>query len=108
MARRFAAPFMFAASLAASPAGAAADERAFDTALGEFRQLHRAEMERSGIVGSSFYFLRDGRIVAADHLGQQNADAQVPVDARTIFHWASITKTMTGIAIMQLRDRGLL
>ena len=30
------------------------------------------------------------------------------MDADTIFHWASITKTFTGIAIMQLRDRGLL
>jgi len=26
----------------------------------------------------------------------------------TIFHWGSITKTFTGIAIMQLRNRGLL
>jgi CubicO group peptidase (beta-lactamase class C family) len=30
------------------------------------------------------------------------------VDADTIYHWASVTKTMTGIAIQQLRDRGLL
>jgi CubicO group peptidase (beta-lactamase class C family) len=30
------------------------------------------------------------------------------VDADTIFHWASITKTLTAIGIMQLRDRGLL
>jgi CubicO group peptidase (beta-lactamase class C family) len=30
------------------------------------------------------------------------------VDEDTIFHWASITKTFTGVAIMQLRDRGLL
>jgi CubicO group peptidase (beta-lactamase class C family) len=48
------------------------------------------------------------RVVAADHLGIQDAQARVPVDERTIYHWASITKTMTGIAIMQLRDRGLL
>jgi CubicO group peptidase (beta-lactamase class C family) len=92
--------------LAASPA--AADQRSFEAALGEFRQLHRAETRRAGIVGSSFYFVRDGRVVAADHLGEQDADAHVPVDERTIYHWASITKTMTGIAIMQLRDRGLL
>ncbi len=52
--------------------------------------------------------MRDGRTVVADHLGEQDAGAHVPVDARTIYHWASITKTMTGIAIMQLRDRGLL
>ncbi len=30
------------------------------------------------------------------------------VDARTIFHWASITKTFTAVAILQLRDRGRL
>jgi CubicO group peptidase (beta-lactamase class C family) len=31
-----------------------------------------------------------------------------PVDADTAYNWASITKTMTAIAILQLRDRGLL
>ncbi|WP_324749353.1 serine hydrolase domain-containing protein [Sphingomonas sp. LY54] len=97
---------LVAASLGAGPAQA--EERAFRTALGEFRALHRAEKQQAGIAGSSFYFVRGGRTVAADHLGDQDADARVPVDARTIYHWASITKTMTGIAIMQLRDRGLL
>ena len=76
--------------------------------MDHFRKLHRAEIERSGIAGSSFYLVRDGHVAVADHLGEQDADAHVPVDARTIYHWASITKTMTGIAIMQLRDRGLL
>lgn len=97
---------LIAAAFAASPA--AANEQAFDTALTEFRTLHRAQMRRANITGSSFTFVRDGRTVAADHLGLQDADAGVPVDANTIYHWASITKTMTGIAIMQLRDRGLL
>ncbi len=106
MPRRLATTFVLAASMVASPA--AASEGSFEAALSEFRKLHRAEMRRSGIVGSSFYFLRGGSTVVADHLGEQDADAQVPVDARTIYHWASITKTMTGIAIMQLRDRGLL
>jgi CubicO group peptidase (beta-lactamase class C family) len=87
---------------------AAAGERSFEKALADFRAFHRGEMQRVGIVGSSFYVIRDGQVVASDHLGLQDADAKVPVDARTIFHWASITKTMTGIAIMQLRDRGLL
>ena len=104
--RPLTAAFLLAALLTASPA--LGDERAFNAALADFRQLHRTEMQRAGIVGSSFYFVRGGRIVAADHLGEQDAAAHVPVDARTIFHWASITKTMTGIAIMQLRDRGLL
>ncbi len=106
MPRRFAFMLFMAASLASSPA--AADERTFEAALGEFRKLHHVEMRRARIAGSSFYFVRDGRVIAADHLGEQDADAHVPVDAQTIYHWASITKTMTGIAIMQLRDRGRL
>lgn len=92
--------------LMASPA--AAEETGFEAALRDFRALHRAETNRANIAGSSFYVVRDGRTVAADHLGEQDAEVHVPVDARTIYHWASITKTMTGIAIMQLRDRGLL
>jgi CubicO group peptidase (beta-lactamase class C family) len=106
MSRRLATILLLAALQFASPA--AADERAYADALAEFRKLHRAEVQRAGIAGSSFYLVRDGRTVAADHLGEQDAEAHVPVDAATIYHWASITKTMTGIAIMQLRDRGLL
>ena len=94
--------------MALSAGPAAASERDFASALAEFRALHREEVRRAGIVGSSFYVVRDGATVVADHLGEQDAEAPVPVDAGTIYHWASITKTMTGIAIMQLRDRGLL
>lgn len=80
-------------------APAVASEQDFDSALRDFRALHRAETTRAKIAGSSFYVIRDGRIEAADHLGEQDADAHVPVNARTIYHWASVTKTMTGIAI---------
>ena len=59
-----AVPLLIAATLAAGPA--TAGERAFETTLRDVRNLHRAEMQRSGIAGSSFYVLRDGRIVAAD------------------------------------------
>jgi CubicO group peptidase (beta-lactamase class C family) len=103
---RLAAALLLLALPAASPAVAA--EGGFESALRDFRKLHRSELRQSGIVGSSFYLVKDGRTVAADHLGEQDAEARVAVDARTVYHWASITKTMTGIAIMQLRDRGLL
>lgn len=89
-------------------APAAAQDASFDRALNDFRKLHRAEVQRANIAGSSFYLVRNGRTLAADHLGEQDADTHVPVDANTIYHWASVTKTMTGIAILQLRDRGLL
>lgn len=99
-------PALLTAALMPLPAAAA--PASFDRALGEFRDTHRRVVAEAGIVGSSFYFLRDGRTAVADHIGYQDAATRTPVDARTIFHWASITKTMTGIAIMQLRDRGLL
>lgn len=89
-------------------APAAAQDAPLDRALNDFRKLHRAEVQRANIAGSSFYLIRNGRTLAADHLGEQDAEAHVPVDANTIYHWASVTKTMTGIAILQLRDRGLL
>lgn len=97
-----------AAALVLMASPVAAEQTRFDAALREFREQHRAETSRAKIAGSSFYVVRDGRTVVADHLGEQDADAHVPVDADTIYHWASVTKTMTGIAIMQLRDRGLL
>ncbi|HEX3703572.1 MAG TPA: serine hydrolase domain-containing protein [Vicinamibacterales bacterium] len=65
-------------------------------------------VHQAGIVGSSLLFVRNGAIAGTAADGFQDLDARRPVDDQTIFHWASITKTMTGIAIMQLRDRGLL
>jgi CubicO group peptidase (beta-lactamase class C family) len=60
------------------------------------------------VVGASVLVLRDGDIVARHEYGFADRAAKVPVDERTIFHWASITKTLTAIAIFQLRDRGRL
>jgi CubicO group peptidase (beta-lactamase class C family) len=52
--------------------------------------------------------VRHGKPVAEDYVGFQDLDRKRSVDRDTIYHWASITKTFTAIAIMQLRDRGLL
>ena len=71
-------------------------------------QGYRAALGRAGIVGSSLMIVRDGRIVGRANEGLQDREAGAPVTDDTIYHWASITKTFTGIAIMQLRDRGLL
>ena len=53
-------------------------------------------------------FVRDGAVTGSAVEGYQDLDTKRAVDAATIYHWASITKTMTGVSIMQLRDRGLL
>jgi CubicO group peptidase (beta-lactamase class C family) len=52
--------------------------------------------------------MKSVRVVARYNTGQANQAANVPVDSLTIFHWGSITKSLTAISIMQLRDRGKL
>jgi CubicO group peptidase (beta-lactamase class C family) len=70
--------------------------------------LYRHRMSEAGIVGSSLFLVRDGAVAARAMEGYQDLQTKQPVDEHTIYHWASVTKTFTGVAIMQLRDRGLL
>jgi CubicO group peptidase (beta-lactamase class C family) len=63
---------------------------------------------RDSIVGASVLIVRDGRVVAQHEVGWANRAAGWRTDTNTIYHWASITKTLTAIAILQLRDRGRL
>jgi CubicO group peptidase (beta-lactamase class C family) len=88
----------------------------FSTALGSqsapdwtnLRRFFRQQVADAGIVGASLVIVRDGKVEAEEYAGYQDNATKRPVDRDTIYHWASITKTFTGIAIMQLRDRGLL
>ena len=73
-----------------------------------FRETFRQELKQAGIVGGSFIFLKDRKVVASEYYGYANLDIKQAIDPDTIYHWASNTKPFTGIAIMQLRDRGLL
>lgn len=77
-------------------------------AFSDFKSIYERELKDAGIIGSSFVFLRDNRVVFQDLYGSANLEKNQPVDENTIYHWASNTKPFTGIAIMQLRDRGLL
>src|ERR1044071_2379582 len=77
-------------------------------AVSDFTATFRREVKDAGIVGGSFVFLRNNNIVASEHVGFVNEATKLPVAMDTIYHWASNTKPFTGIAIMQLRDRGLL
>ena len=77
-------------------------------ALEAFRTFYAKGMAETGIVGGSVLLLHDNQILDKAHFGMANQEKSQPADDHTIYHWASNTKTMTGVAIMQLRDRGLL
>jgi len=81
---------------------------AADDGWAAFSTFYKAACEKHGIVGSGLAVVKNGRIAARAVFGYQDAATRRPVDDDTTFHWASITKTFTGIAILQLRDRGLL
>ena len=68
----------------------------------------KGAVEDAGIVGGSLLVVKGGQVLTHETVGYQDLDAKTPTAPTTIYHWASITKTFTGIAIMQLRDRGLL
>ena len=85
--------------------GAASGEAATFLA---FDWFFDARLTEQGIVGASVLLMRDHRVAHAHTYGLAALEPTQPVDPDTIFHWASITKTFTAIAIMQLRDRSLL
>ena len=72
------------------------------------QRFFRQQVTDAGLVGASLVIVREGKAAAEEYVGYQDNATRRPVDRDTIYHWASITKTFTGIAIVQLRDRGLL
>ena len=73
-----------------------------------FTQQFDALSARDQIVGSAVLLLRDGKVLAHHEYGFADREQGKRVSERTLFHYGSITKTLTAIAILQLRDRGRL
>jgi len=84
------------------------NQKEFQKQMKSFKEFYIKTLQDNGIVGSSFVFLHDNELFAQEFYGLANKEQNRPVDKDTIYHWASITKTFCGIAVMQLRDRGLL
>ena len=95
--------FVIAALVAAAPHSARAQ-----SGWPEFTRAFQSYVDSDKVVGASVVFVRDGRAVRRYDTGMQDKAANVRVDSLTIFHWGSITKSLTAISIMQLRDRGKL
>jgi CubicO group peptidase (beta-lactamase class C family) len=91
-----------------SPLPGAGPSKELKKALEEFRAFYKKGLADTGIVGSSLLVLHDNQVVDKLSYGLADKERNIAADERTIYHWASITKTLTGIAVMQLRDRGLL
>jgi len=93
----------FAATLLATPLLAQAP-----AGWTEFAKLFQTYVDSDKVVGASVVALKAGKETARYNTGFADRSADVRVDSQTIFHWGSITKSLTAISIMQLRDRGKL
>jgi CubicO group peptidase (beta-lactamase class C family) len=78
------------------------------TLMSDVRPLLVAAMRRHGLGGAAVAIVREGERPAIECVGLADRDTNRPVDPNTVFRIASISKTMTAIGVMQLRDRGLL
>jgi len=68
------------------------------------------EAQRSyrGIPGLAVGIVHDGEVVYAQGFGHADQERVIPATPETVFRIASITKTFTATAILQLRDAGKL
>ncbi len=68
-------------------------------------QQHMAYHHQPGV---AIGIVHDQQLVWAKGFGQRDVERRLPVTTETVFRIASITKTFTATAIMQLRDAGKL
>lgn len=91
--------------VSAPDAGYSQAPAGFDATWHEVAAWFHHRLAKEGVVGGTLWLLHDGQVLAREHHGFADLATGRRIDDNTIFHWASITKTFTGIAIMQLRDR---
>lgn len=64
---------------------------------------------KAALAGASVVIVKDGKVLLNKGYGYANVETQKPVDERhTLFRLASISKTFTAMAVMQLAEQGKL
>lgn len=95
--------FLWMSLCAQSQPGAAAR-----ATMEEFQAQFQSQLKTHRVVGGGSAIMHGTSAASEWFYGDAKLDAHQRVDAQTTYNWASITKTMTAIAILQLRDRGRL
>ena len=69
------------------------------------RSTVQMEANRQNAVGVAVGVLVDGKIAFYSSTGYQDRKARIPVSRSTMFRWASISKSLTAIALLQLAEK---
>ncbi len=70
--------------------------------------LFQSKVAEYAVGGASIALVENGKIVDRRDHGYADRATGRKVDGDTIFHWASISKTLNAITVMQMRERGQL
>jgi CubicO group peptidase (beta-lactamase class C family) len=97
---------MVAASLL-SLSGLVRAADAIETSNDQTRRLIQQTMKERRIPGLQVAVIKDGQIVLSESYGWANVENRVPATANTVFPLNSATKPLTGVALMQLAEAGL-
>lgn len=76
--------------------------------IAQFQPSFNAALSKHGVIGGGFAFVHGNTPATQFVFGEASQSAHQPIDTETSYNWASITKTFTAVAILQLRDHGLL
>ena len=77
-------------------------------AFPEIDRLFQGFAERSRVPGIAYGIIVDGKLVHVGTSGLREVAMRAPIDTTTVFRIASMTKSFTALAILQLRDEGKL
>ena len=110
------APSVLAAQAPGAPPSVAPPARFIDPdrvakltrALPTIDSLMRAFATTNRVPGIAYGVIVDGTLLHVAALGLRDVPAKAPVDTSTVFRIASMTKSFTAVAILQLRDAGKL
>ncbi len=72
------------------------------------QQLFNQHASEKNIPGIAYGIVVDDTLVLSSTIGVSNIDSNTPVQSNTAFRIASMTKSFTAMAILKLRDEGLL
>lgn len=94
----------FVLSLAAAPL--ASTVRAAEDRFAPFDKLMTEFLEEHGVPGASVAVSQERRVVYAKGFGLADVEAKRPVETKSLFRIASISKPITAVSVLQLVDAG--
>lgn len=91
-----------------APAVTGQCDNRLDQALTEHARRFVTTSQAEHLIGSSLQVRLGGKICSHSNHGLADLETKRAVNDDTIYHWASNTKMLLAVGVMQLRDRGLL